>query len=855
VGDVVTLVDQSTLRLEVEVPATGLVNQIENPSGELGGWGWVTPTPGATMSSVAGSLVYNYVAGANTFYNEPAECAPNQWVAASLICSAVTGTAYGYRTHFEFLDATGAVILSTTVQPTGGAFGPDSNRFYTNPYQAPAGTVSARLVVAVVKGDMTNPTGTGKFYFKEATLLVADSADELGITRVNLCTNPSAETNVSGWAVGGDTNAISRVSTGCPHPVAGSWVFKVTPSPFSPRESYVGFTVDVLPLRNYAVALDMYGDPRDVPTGTWDVTKGAGVTAMGFLFQWFNDDWAIVAPPQRVTTTPPAAGSLTMKRVQAVAQAPAGASRLIVGPFVTYKAGNWAPWFFDAVLIEQADTVGSYFDGDTYLADGFLYSWSGASGASTSVAWRPGIPYVAPVPYLDLLGDVATINIDRGELNLGTLTATVVNSALDPAVADTIDAGRRCRLMAKTGTSGDTSDWQPIITATVKQAQVAYNLLQANKQKRATITLTAADAVSKLAKTPAATGVATIGQLPYVLEGAGVPWNVNGSGAQVASATAASYNDSASVVDQVALTRDSALGYAWVDRHNVLQAWDASKLDATVKATLDESVYNADVSIDFDTDRVIDAVQVTLLTYDAGHGVATSTVYPDPNGQGAYVLPGTKGEHLAQFTVAGLTPAQIPAYANQIMAANGTPKRRVNSVVVPITTENLDLALLDLYDLVRVVNVDAGIDENHRIVGITHSITAQARGTGGPGGMWLMTINFVGDGTVAMPQMLPTPQTGKVGASGTSQVVQQQLAGSVEITPTGSSAPYAATATVTFDIPFPVAPFVTLTAWTSKPDQVHVSLDGGPTTEDFVILLKRDDAATTTSVHWQAAGT
>ena len=37
------------VRLEVAEDPVGLVNEIDNPSGELGGWGWVTPVASGFM--------------------------------------------------------------------------------------------------------------------------------------------------------------------------------------------------------------------------------------------------------------------------------------------------------------------------------------------------------------------------------------------------------------------------------------------------------------------------------------------------------------------------------------------------------------------------------------------------------------------------------------------------------------------------------------------------------------------------------------------------------------------------------------------------------------------------------------
>lgn len=66
------------LRLEIEDPdAPGVVNLIQNPSGHLGGWGWVTPIPGAkiTGASAAGLTYTGTTQPGNYFTSEAVSAA------------------------------------------------------------------------------------------------------------------------------------------------------------------------------------------------------------------------------------------------------------------------------------------------------------------------------------------------------------------------------------------------------------------------------------------------------------------------------------------------------------------------------------------------------------------------------------------------------------------------------------------------------------------------------------------------------------------------------------------------------------------------------------------------------------
>lgn len=318
---------------------------------------------------------------------------------------------------------------------------------------------------------------------------------------------------------------------------------------------------------------------------------------------------------------------------------------------------------------------------------------------AATAAELTGLTYLPPAPYLNILGPTHTLVIDRAELNLGTLSAEVLDATIDPSQSKLIRPGRRVRVTAYDG-----SAWSPLFTGKVSNGRVKYDNRRGDA-KRARITLTAVDAVSQLAQVPAADGVASIADLPFVLEGAGVPWNVNGSRDQVRSATVVSRNDSAKTIDQVAVTRDSELGYAWVDRAGVLQVWDRASVSTAVTALLTASDYS-EIDVDYDTDRCINTVTVKLLRTNLADGQTVEVPY------GPFVDEPSAdewGPHQAEFTVQGIadTTAAAKAYADQILTANATPVVRVNSVILPVfrTTDIApDRALIDLYDRVRVVS-------------------------------------------------------------------------------------------------------------------------------------------------------
>jgi len=375
-----------------------------------------------------------------------------------------------------------------------------------------------------------------------------------------------------------------------------------------------------------------------------------------------------------------------------------------------------------------------------------------AAAASTTGALPSGFT-AAPAYYVNLIGHTGSIGTKRGELDIGTLTAVLTGDDLDPAASATpvLRPGHRIRLMARTDPGDPEADpvvpptWEPLFTGSISRAQVSYDLTRREDQgDRTRVTITAVDAVTRLARESRTGGVAHIAELPAVLEGAGVPWNVNGSGAQVTTASVVATSDNASALDQLIITRDSELGFVWVDRNGVLQAWDRDEISDTVAAVLDEETYNASAVADYDTDRAINTVMVAQRWIDDG-GATQERAFGPYRDLDSIRLWGT---YSATYTVQGFPfdfGASLATYAAQILAANATPARRINSVVVPITGD-LELATLDLYDLVTVENTLADLAGDMRVIGVEHAITADS---------WLMTVRFADPGAAVPPQLVP----------------------------------------------------------------------------------------------------
>ena len=397
---------------------------------------------------------------------------------------------------------------------------------------------------------------------------------------------------------------------------------------------------------------------------------------------------------------------------------------------------------------------------------------------SASVA---SVTYTENQNWTDILGQTHQIAIEREELNIGTLGATVLDASLDPAVSGTIRPGQAVRLRVVGVDDGGNTTLESVYTGTLTEAAVSYQ--QAKRpgaQDRTEITLSAIDNVSELARRQQANGVATIADLPGVLEGMGVPYLVNGSSAQVPTPVVVTVNENASALDQVAITRDVQHGVAFVNRNNVLVALDSANLPVTPTALLDERAYSA-FDATFSTNDCINSVTVVFLRYTAATGTddakteeITYGPYEDQSSIAEW------GYHSATFRYQALSenPAAISGYASAILAANAQPAVRMNSVTLPVRHgEDLDRtrALMDLCDLVTVKNVKTGVSEQSRVKSLKHTITPDR---------WSVDVTFSDPGTVAAPQQVASPPAVAVSTTGGKYSGQGVMSASLTTTTT-----------------------------------------------------------------------
>lgn len=518
------------LRLEVEAPTTGLVNLVANPSGDLGAWGWITPIATSVLLARSGGpsgTLLEYAApspaAASYLHTEPMAVAAGQYVGAKWETLFISGY---YRARLQWLDAAFNVISSgtqTAYAQTGTAS--------IAATLAPATTAFVRLRFDTYSNTSSgNPGAAAQFQFRNVVVAKAATAAGLGVTRTNLLANPSFETNTAEWTAGVGA-FISRSTAQAQHGSA-SLRLQATGGRADASTSLYGLTGG----RDYTVSAYLRA-----------VTTGRPV----YIAVQFYDAYGTVGIVSAVKTSS-AVGSWT--RFSQVVTAPATATSATVTIGVM-DAINTELHYLDSVMVEEGFGLGSFVVGSQ--ANQFLGTIA--------------------LGYVNILGPTHSIRGTREAMDLGTLNVSIRDTALDPATSSAIRPGRRVRLMAL----DDAGVWQALFTGRTNKADVTYDLT-ARPDKTARIDLVAVDPNAALANATRPQGVATMADLPFVLEGCAVPWSVNGSGNQVASATVVSDNDNATALDQIAITRDSTSGFAWVDRNGVLNAYDRDQMPSAL---------------------------------------------------------------------------------------------------------------------------------------------------------------------------------------------------------------------------------------------------------------------------------
>ncbi|GAB7003912.1 hypothetical protein JCM18899A_13840 [Nocardioides sp. AN3] len=568
------------IRLEVETTPTtsgGLSNLCLNPSGDLGAWGWTAANAfgqvdvGGTGGS-SGSLGLRYVqtsvsgAGGLLSYFMPVDA--GEWVSARYDLLGVS-TSRNTKARFQWYDSTRTLLSSTTDSGTGTAAG----TFYATSAQAPATTKYVRLMVWLYNGTSGAASINDQFVVRNV-MVTRNSANTFSTVRTNLVTNPSFETNTTGWS--GLNATLARTTTVA---YVGSASMSITATATSNVWAQTAGTFPVTPGVDYGAAF--YARAATTPRLIFCnlLWTDAGGSPVGFSITGSATD-----------------STSAWTRVSSWGTAPPGAAfaTIYANPIDGVAVGE--VHYIDAVIFEATSlstfATSTYFDGATTNTTGVTHAWTGTANLSTSTETITSYLFVEPRAYQNILSGSHEINISRAPLDASTMTAVVVDPTLDPADTDedVLAVGRVVRVMALVG-----SVWEPIYTGSIDNVVTTYVPNKNTGEVKRRIEVHAIDAAQTLANFKSADGYDyLLGHTKNALPATNVPYLVNGvAWPYAAGAAACAKNADASVLDQLAISRDTVLGaLAWVDRRGRLQAWDLTKSPLSA----DESTFSPTIT-------------------------------------------------------------------------------------------------------------------------------------------------------------------------------------------------------------------------------------------------------------------
>ena len=704
-------------RLEVAVPPDGLVNLVPNPNAALGAFGWTTSSTSAVLerepSATANLFRYACTAAPSWFETTPMPMTAGHYAAASVVFPQTgAGAPTPTTMRFEWLDAE---QNSITFSPTGGSMG-GYGQYALGPQLAPAGTRFMRLTF-----DMAT---AGQTRFTAVNVASAPTAAELGSSVRNLVPNPSFEVDLYGWEAyyPGFTIARSTAVGG----VSGTAALAVTGNG--------GYVRVGTPLAS--------GSWHPVTAGkdyTYQFSVRAATVAreVEVTVMWYSGGAFLLH--QTTAVGPDVVGSWAAKAATFTAPNGATYARFAFG-FTNPQPTGGEVHYFDAVVLTEGSAEVSYFDGSTPDTSTVVYSWDGTAHASASIKADTTLGSIQAPTWRNVLGPTHSIKVVRESLDVGSLEADVLDSAIDPATSDLVRPGADARLLVLVD-----GEWEPAFTGSLDKIDVEYEV-KTRPVKPPRVRLVAHDNTTGLSSLRRPNGVAAIEDLFDVIEGANVPWSINGYTGLPAGAPAAvvSTNDNATALDQIALTRDTALGHAWVDRRGVLIVEDTPGVLPAPVATYAEGRYS-DLGLAFASTSCINAVEVDVLSLDAEGKTLTTTYGPYEDAASISQW----GRRSRKFTVHGIAPGDVPAYAGRILTANSTPGVSVSQVRMPMrSTSDLGDTLRDLGDLVRVTNAAKGIDATMRVTRVEQTIEADPA-------KWMLTLGFASAESVAAPTVAP----------------------------------------------------------------------------------------------------
>lgn len=756
-----TLADE--LKLEIALPDELGDNLLTNTSGQYGAWQWARAdgTSGISITGDAGARTItaqrNATAGLTAVWTDYLPVTPGRYANARVDLLAIT-TGHKVTLGLQFYNSTHTIISAQYSSP--------STTLTTLAFSSvtvPASASYARLLVVLDKtADPLPNSGSANanalVRFTRAMLTELATSGTPSVVITNLVPTGGFQHVHTGWVSGTNIASVGRVDTG-----GGAYVLRAeTPEITLSDNEKCYVNSPFIPIQagsSYSMRIDVRAD---VMTGGHSLTPG-------LLYRWVNDAGTVIGGDNVIDSTVTNGAWVQFWRI---ITAPAGATKIRFHPYMQHHGAPIviaAGWDFDvdSVSLVKGNVLQPFFDGDTPDTSSHVYAWTGTVGNSPSTRSSVGaVEYVEPdEEFVDVLSGVVEMKTERVELDVSTFNARLVDVEMSPARAGSVvRPGRRFRI---SGLKADGVTWSRMFTGILGPATVAYEPLEDERRlerdpgRTLNISITGVGHESILAQAarPAVTRTpANLADL--VLAGAGVPWVINGSTNLVGGVVSIATNDSATALDQVALTRDSVGGMAWIDPFGKLEF--RSNPPSVIAGTLDESAYTADgLVVGFDTSRVINSVTIVRVIRASDGSTEERQHGPYENAASIKAW----GRQAATVTIASIPDdtAAADTRAAAILAANANPQLIIEEVSVN-SADNREHAFYNLYDPVRLIasTVDGLIDVTARIISIRHEITTGRRRFGN-WGTWRTTYGFMHTGAIASPAILPPPAYGVEG--------------------------------------------------------------------------------------------
>jgi hypothetical protein len=340
------------------------------------------------------------------------------------------------------------------------------------------------------------------------------------------------------------------------------------------------------------------------------------------------------------------------------------------------------------------------------------------------------VPFTDTTAWQNILGAATYVKIHRGleldgvvdVLDVGTLTAEVLDPLIDPFANSRIEKGRAVRLTVLDSTLANS---RTVFTGTIDSVNVDYSGSKTPDAPSTRVTLLATDCVQTLKNITQPTGKS--GRFRQRIDAAmtgisSVTYSVTDTDSDTTSATL-TVDPNASAYTQLVLARDTLQGFLWVDATNTLQCRAANSAPDATALTLvsddlddagDDTVFYTGIAIRGGSDTVVNSLLVTK----AGVGVPGGSREFGPYINAASV--GTYGSQGAEITINSGSPSSLAA---DYLALYAAPRKFVQSVTFDATDDPYaHAAALSPYVAVEVKRTGI-VDDDYRILGIDHDIT------------------------------------------------------------------------------------------------------------------------------------